>query len=505
VQNETWMSLLTEEQRKQLADFSAARERQNEPLRPTYHFSAPGSRLNDPNGLCFWKGNWHMFYQSNHGEGFRWGHAVSPDLLHWRDLPDAIVPVEEKECWSGMVLVEEDRAIAAWYGLGSGIFLAVSTDPMLVHWERLNGTDPVIPKANPQKDSYEAFDPCIWKNGDHYCVISGKFVINPHTGTRVRTPFLFTSKDLLHWEYQEASLLENDIFAGEDDDNACPYLVRCGNRHLMFCFSHHSGPKLVVGDYDTARDRLTVTRSLSLTTSSSFFGGLHAPAAFTDADGTVKAIFNVNHCQNRGVDYQVMSLPWRVWLGGKGNNEVYLEPAEQLERLRVDSTHTVEENRMLAANQAYYPEACFGNTRELLAELEGKNVPMLEIRVLMSEDEEEYTAIRLFHTRGNTYLPAFAPGVSYRKAHETVVQLDPTRSSLFGNVRLPDTQAFYLAPEEPIKVRVFLDRTMVEVFVNGRVALTARVSPSENSRRVCFLARGGDLLLKRLESYELRL
>ena len=119
--------LLTEEEKQQMKQAAEDRILQKqEPMRPAYHFSAPNGSLNDPNGLCFWKGNWHMFYQSNHGSGWRWGHAVSTDLLRWRDLPIAITPQVEKECWSGMVLVEEERAIAVWYGLGSGIFIAVS-------------------------------------------------------------------------------------------------------------------------------------------------------------------------------------------------------------------------------------------------------------------------------------------------------------------------------------------------------------------------------------------
>ena len=498
--------LLTEEEKQQMKQAAEDRILQKqEPMRPAYHFSAPNGSLNDPNGLCFWKGNWHMFYQSNHGSGWRWGHAVSTDLLRWRDLPIAITPQVEKECWSGMVLVEEERAIAVWYGLGSGIFIAVSHDPLLVRWEKLNGGEPVIPKADPSKDRYVAFDPCIWKNGDRYCLVSGKFELNPHTGTRVRTPFLFTSADLLHWEFQDASLLENDLYAGIDDDAACPYFVKCGDRRLFIHFSHHSGPKIAVGSYDESRDRFTVTGGMDLTSSSSFFGGLHAPAAFTDADGAVKAIFNVNHCKNPGADYQIMSLPWRISLDGHKGNDIFLEPAEQLTSLRVPESHTEEHGRFLPANEPYYPKACFGDTVELIAELEAKNVPMVEFKLLMSEDEEEFTAVRIFRVRGNTYLPAFGPGVSYRVGHETVVQLDATRSSRVGNVRIPDTQSFYLQPDEPIKARIFLDRTVVEVFVNGRVALTARVSPAAGNRGISITSRGDGLTLSKLESYELRL
>ena len=52
-----------------------------DPHRPLYHFVSPESTLNDPNGLCYWQGNWHLFYQANppHNERVHWGHAVSSD------------------------------------------------------------------------------------------------------------------------------------------------------------------------------------------------------------------------------------------------------------------------------------------------------------------------------------------------------------------------------------------------------------------------------------------
>ena len=67
--------------------------------RPAYHYVTPESTLNDPNGLCFWQGRWHLFYQGYPPEAVRttpslsgslarvhWGHAISDDLVHWRDF-----------------------------------------------------------------------------------------------------------------------------------------------------------------------------------------------------------------------------------------------------------------------------------------------------------------------------------------------------------------------------------------------------------------------------------
>ena len=64
----------------------------NDPHRPIYHYVNPEANLNDPNGLCFWQGHWHLFYQAYPPEDTRqhWGHAISTDLVHWRDLPDSV-------------------------------------------------------------------------------------------------------------------------------------------------------------------------------------------------------------------------------------------------------------------------------------------------------------------------------------------------------------------------------------------------------------------------------
>src|SRR5690349_19625099 len=61
-----------------------------EPWRPQFHYSQPNLFMNDPNGLVYYAGEWHLFYQSRPGGGIVWGHAISKDLVHWDNLPVAI-------------------------------------------------------------------------------------------------------------------------------------------------------------------------------------------------------------------------------------------------------------------------------------------------------------------------------------------------------------------------------------------------------------------------------
>lgn len=101
-----------------------------ETLRPQFHFSSRRGWLNDPNGLVFADGLYHMYYQHNPlgvlhgGVNVSWGHAVSPDLVFWEERPDAILPWRRD--WtvaSGSALVDTENAV----GYGKNALVAAFT------------------------------------------------------------------------------------------------------------------------------------------------------------------------------------------------------------------------------------------------------------------------------------------------------------------------------------------------------------------------------------------
>ena len=495
-----------EEQEAQLATnpllkrmIESRKAQAGEPHRPIYHYVNPEGRLNDPNGLCFWQGRWHMFYQAYPPEDPRqhWGHAVSDDLVHWRDLPLAIYPNPEEKCFSGSALVEEDRVIAIYHGIKTGTMVAVSSDPLLLNWEKVT-SGAVIPLRKPGEDPlpYNIFDPCIFKrDGTYYALTAGTLPDGPG-GKRVRAEFLHRSKDLASWEYLHP-FLEDDQYGLVGDDGACPYFWPIGDRHILLHFSHMSGGKYLLGDYDTDRDKLVVTAGGDFNFGPVSPGGVHAPSACPDGKGGVIAIFNMNPAKPTQGWNQIMTLPRRLTLVAK--DRLAIEPAGDIESLRGEHAHV--DAMTLPANEEVVLENVRGNAIEIVAQIDPKRAPMIELDVLRCPNREEVTRILFFKNRG------YGNRDYGRGPVSSLVSIDSSYSSTLPDValRAPETAGVFLDKNEPIELRVFVDRSVVEVFVNGKQGVAVRVYPGrEDSVGVSLRAQGQDATLKSLDAWQMK-
>ena len=468
-----------------------------QPYRPIYHYVNPEGRLNDPNGLCFWQGRWHMFYQAYPPEDPRqhWGHAVSDDLIHWRDLPLAIYPNPEQMCFSGSTLVEDDRVIAIYHGIKTGTMVAVSSDPLLLNWEKVTGNAVIpLPKPGETRPPYNIFDPCIWKQDDTYYALTAGTLPKGPGGKRVRAEFLHRSKDLAKWEYLHP-FLEDDQYGMVGDDGACPYFWPIGDRHILLHFSHTSGGKYILGDYDTNRDKFVVTAGGDFNFGPYAPGGVHAPSAYPDGKGGVIAIFNINPAKPTRGWNQIMTLPRRLTL--MANDRLGIEPAGDIGSLRGE--HVEIEAMTLPANKEIVLENVRGNTMEIVAEIDTRGAPMIEMNVLRSPHAEEATRITFFADRGYRHQ-------SWKGRIPGVISIDNSRSSILPDVRsrAPETAPVVMEKNEPLKLRVFIDKSVVEVFANGKQCVAVRVYPGrEDSLGVSLRAQGRDAHLKSLHAWQM--
>jgi beta-fructofuranosidase len=465
-----------------------------DPHHPLYHFVSPEHRLNDPNGLCFWQGRWHMFYQGYPPEDPRqhWGHVISDDLIHWRDLPYAIYPNPERACFSGSAMVEEGRVIAMYHGTTVGSMVAVSKDPLLLNWEKVTGKA-VIPHA--PNLPYNIFDPCIWKHDGIYYALTAGTLPNGPGGKRVRAEFLHRSRDLANWEYMHP-FLEDDRYGIIGDDGACPYFWPIGDRHIMLHYSHTSGGKYLLGDYDTKRHKFVVTYGSDFNFGPSGPGGVHAPSACPDGKRGVIAIFNMNPAKPTQGWNQIMSLPRRLTLIGR--DQLGIEPAGDVESLRTG--HQGLAQVTLPANQEIVLEKIKGNAMELMAEIDPQGASMVELNVLRSPKAQELTRI--------SFLPARGLRDRRRKGPlPGVISLDNTRSSVLPDARSrpPECAEVALDKGEPLKLRVFIDKTIVEVFVNGKQCVALRVYPGRaDSVGISLRAQGRAAVLKALDAWQMK-
>ncbi|CAM4453972.1 MAG: glycoside hydrolase family 32 protein [Paenibacillus macerans] len=105
---------------KMNAMIESNRQHHEDRFRPGFHFSTPSYWMNDPNGLVYYEGEYHLFYQhhpfSNKWGPMHWGHAVSPDLIHWEHRPIALFPDEHGAIFSGCCVVDWNNSSGLFEG-----------------------------------------------------------------------------------------------------------------------------------------------------------------------------------------------------------------------------------------------------------------------------------------------------------------------------------------------------------------------------------------------------
>jgi beta-fructofuranosidase len=337
--------------------------------------------------------------------------------------------------------------------------LATSDDGLLT-WQKYP-RNPVIAEPPADVDAVDFRDHCIWREGElWYQVIGGK--IEGVGGAAL----LYRSRDLIEWEYLHPLCVGDQAETGTVWE--CPDFFALGDKHVLLISPIPLRKTLyLVGTY--ADQRFTPEYAGVLDAG----GHYYAPQSMRDAQGRRLIWGWVWEGRDEAAQLAagwagVMSLPRVLTL--LPNGQVGSVPAPELEALR--GQHWGWSGLRLSS-LAHPLAEVQGDALEIRAEFGPGDAAAFGIDVRRSADGGEYTRIVYDHARQR-------------------LEIDRSRSSknaadqrdLYGG-------ALALSDGEPLRMRVFVDRSVIEVFANGRLCLTSRVYPSETSLGVALFAQGG--------------
>ena len=203
------------------------------PLR--YHYKPAKGWMNDPNGLVYFKGYYHAFYQHapHHEipwqEPMHWGHARTKDFLEWEELPIALTPGAPYDgggCWSGTAIVKDDKMYLFYAAITAESVIAVAVSEDGIHFEKYND-NPVI-ATFPPEGGPDFRDPAVCcMDGVYYCVVA-----SGHPSTQTARLLLYRSENLLVWEFQSVLWEWSQAKYAE-----CPSIVPLGGKQCLLATS----------------------------------------------------------------------------------------------------------------------------------------------------------------------------------------------------------------------------------------------------------------------------
>jgi beta-fructofuranosidase len=453
-------------------------ESHNDIHRPQYHFLPPANWMNDPNGLIQWKGAYHLFYQHNpHGAfwgSMHWGHAVSHDLVHWTHLPIALAPTpdgpDKDGCFSGCAVNDHGVPTFVYTGVNPQVqCIATSADDLLT-WQKYAG-NPVIAAPPTGMLPNDWRDPFVWQEGETWYAVIGSGV--PDVGGAI---LLYRSEDLRHWEYMHPLCVGEQSRTGHMWE--CPNFFPLGDKHVLIISPVPLGKALYfVGTYKDHRFSPETEGVVD------WGGHYYAPQTMLDDQGRRLILGWVwegrsNEAQRNSGWAGVQSLP-RI-LALRPDGLLGAEPASELQILRGKQQHWT--NLDLTPD---IRDVGRGDCLEISAEVELNAASKLSLIVRRSPDGTEQTPI------------------AYDRATQSL-SLDRAQSSLDPQVKRDGhTCPLQLALGETLKLHVYLDRSVVEIYANGQVCLTSRIYPSRTDSLGVSLCAQGPVCCKTLDIWEM--
>jgi beta-fructofuranosidase len=477
---------------------------QRDPQRPAYHFLPPWGWMNDPNGTIFWKGKYHLFYQYSRNEAFQkimeWGHASSIDLIHWTHHAIALTPTpgaaDRSHCFSGVAVNNHGVPTLIYHGVPDGTCIATSQDDDLIRWTKSPQNPVIAVPEQGRKVEYRVYDPCAWKLGDMWYALCGGGRNFAHPDAPPGdTAFLFKSPDLTRWEYMHPFYQSDRRWTDADEDCAVPDFFPLGKKYVLFFASHKRGAQYYIGRYEN--DHFYPERHARMNWSG---GQLIAPITMLDGRGRRILFAWLNEARSeprhRVAGWAgVMTLPRIVTL--TSDNTLRIEPTTEIEMLRFN--HRKRGAFVIAADSELNIDEMRGDCLEIQLEIAPNDAKQVGLIVRCSPDGAEQTSI-IYDAVAKTL--AIDGSQSSR-----IIEQAPFVPILPPAERLIRTQTapFEVPAGEPLKLRVFLDRSVVEVFVNdGRQTLSQRIYPSRtDSLGVRVFSRGGQAKVNKIEAWDM--
>ena len=446
-----------------------------EKFRPLYHHTPAYGWMNDPNGMFYLDGTWHLYFQHNpYGStwgNMTWGHSTSTDLVHWQYEGTPILPDAHGTIFSGTPWGDSQSQSMAYSTDGGKTFTKYAGNPVLTS-TKPDFRDPKV----------------FWyAPGKHWVMILAG-------GQEME---IYSSTNLKQWKYESSFGLKQGAHGGVWE---CPDLVELPvegtreKRWVLICNINPGGPfggnaaQYFVGTFD---GRKFTNESPTQTKWMDWGKDHYATVTFSNApDGRVVALGWMSNWQYQGV------LPTLQYRGANTiarDLSLYREAGELLLRCA-----PVPEMEAARAETRNFPSFRVSDSYEVSPLLDG-NKGAYEVELELKNNGSERIILTLSNSKGERV------NMHYDIARQQFV-MERSESGLTNFS--PDFPAMTVAPvvdTDHVRLRLFVDRSSVEAFGdNGKFVMTNRVFPSEPYNTLTFETWRGNFQVKTMKVYRIR-
>ena len=448
-----------------------------DPTRPTYHLvnsEGDGDRnySADPNFFVYWKGQYHFGYM-NKGDEYAFGHYTSTNLVHWRRRGDC--GLGSGGCGTGGTIITQDGKKVIFVGkFGGRASYIESSDENLEEWSEPIDID--VPPEALAADYWIFWDPDAWVEGDYYYVYSGShaghpFDSRPGSGSWYKEPTLMRSKDFKNWEFL-GKFMSKDLPGLDRQDFSCTDFFKLGHKQMKLLISHSWGARYYLGEWKDNKFTPDFHAKMSWSWNSDNKPVYWAPMTYLTPDGRRVIMTLLRAKLGNTLWSATFSLPWELSLADGG--VLRIKPVRELECLRY--RQMVESNMTVKAGKAYRLEEISGDTIELDFTIKPTQAVAFGVKVLC--DKGNKNGLNIFY--------------SVREKRISVRDEKGVKDPDANNRAYADAP-FELKEEEDLNLRIFIDRSLVEIFINDRQAIVQMHLHKPEDVGICLHSEGGNL------------